>query len=106
MPRKKKSSDLLHSLDIVSGFGYRSYSSHRDILEQFLGDSPYFDLLSHPLSEHNGLIDRLIASSADADVFYVPSSVESTAAMRLLDYFDSIRQRNKRKVIVRRQDRR
>ena len=98
---KEKSSDLLHSLDIVSAFGYRSYANDRDIMEQFLGDSPYFDLFSHPLAEHDGWIDRLISSTADADVFYIPSSVESTAVTRLLDYFDTIKRRNRRKVVVR-----
>ena len=43
----------------------------------------------------------MMAAPADADVFYLPSSIEGTAAKRLRDLFDSLTERNKRKTIVR-----
>ena len=98
---KEKSSLLLNSLDILSALGYRSYTNHREIVEQFLGDYVYGDLRSHLLAEHDAWIDRVASSNADTDVFYIPSSVETTAVTRLLDYFGLLKKKNRRKVIVR-----
>ena len=98
---KPKNVELIQSLEILSGVGYRSHTNHENIVEQFLSDFAYVDLSAHVLSEHDLLIDRMMAAPADADVFYLPSSIEGTAAKRLRDLFDSFAEQNNRKTIVR-----
>lgn len=77
---KKTSQPFVNSLDVVSNFGYRMYTNHEDIIEQFLSDFSSPDLDNHILSEYDSWMDQIMTSSTSTDIFYIPSSVEDTAA--------------------------
>ena len=98
---RPKNADLVKALDILSGIGYRTHTNHQNIADQFLRDFAYVDLTSHVLADHDSWIDGMTISPADTDVFYIPSSVESTAVKRLMDFFSSLKQQNRRRIVVR-----
>ena len=85
---------------MVYGFGYRSYTNSEQITHQFLGDIAYHDPKQHLLMDYDSWITGMLKALNATDVFYIPSSVESTAVTRLRDFFASLTRRNRRKVVV------
>ena len=98
---KRNSQKLAKSLNIVDSIGYRMYTNHENIVDQFHSDFAYHDIDSHVLSEYDSWIDQILNSSTSTDVFYIPSSVESTAAKKLIEYFTSLKQQYRRKIVIR-----
>ena len=98
---RPRNADLVKALDILSGIGYRTHTNHQNIADQFLRDFAYVDLSAHVLADHDSWIDRMTTSPAATDVFYIPSSIESTAVKRLMDFFSSLKQQNRRRIVVR-----
>ena len=98
---RPRNADLVKALDILSGIGYRSHTNHQNIADQFLSDFAYIDLSAHVLADHDSWIDGIKTSPAATDVFYIPSSVESTAVKRLMNFFSSVKQKNRRRIVVR-----
>ena len=97
---KATSAQQVSKLDIVAGFGYRAHTNHDALTTQFLRDCPFADLDTHILSGYASLIDSKLKSPPTNDVFYIPSSVESTAVKRLCNYFSSLKEQNGRRVVV------
>lgn len=96
---KEKSIDHVKSLDILSSFGYRPHTNHDEVTTQFLKDRPFDDLDSHPLQEHETWMSSITKSPPPNDVFYVPSSVDSTAVRRLIRYLSILKEQNGRKIV-------
>ena len=96
---KAKSRDQVKSLDILNNFGYRAHTNPDDLTTQFLNDRPFEDISSHALREHEAWISGIIKSPATNDVFYVPSSVDSTAVRRLIRYLAVLKEQNGRKIV-------
>ena len=97
---KAKSADQVTSFAILSELGYRAYTNHDAITTQFLRVCPYDDLNASVLSAHESFIERKQETPTTSDVFYIPSSVESTAVKRLVTYFRSLKEHNRRRVVV------
>ena len=97
---KHRSSEQYSALEIISGFGYREHTNYENIVSQFLQDFSYADLDEHLLSEHDAWMASIPQGSTKTDVFYIPSSVETTAVTNLITYFASLKQHNKRRVVV------
>ena len=98
---KQNSQPLVKSLNIVSGIGYRTYTNHGNIVDQFRSDFAYHDQDAHVLSEYDSWIDQVLSSTPSTDLFYIPSSVESTAVNKLIEYFTSLKQQYRRKIVIR-----
>ena len=96
---KHQSAEQYGALDILSGFGYRAHTNYENIVSQFLQDFSYFDLKEHLLKEHDSWIDSVLQGSMKNDVFYIPSSVETTTVKNLINYLASLKKHNKRKVV-------
>ena len=98
---KKNSQPLVNSLNIVSGIGYRTYTNHGNIVDQFRSDFAYHDQDAHVLYEYDSWIDQVLNSTAATDLFYIPSSVASEAVTKLIEYFRSLKQQYRRKIVIR-----
>ena len=93
-------SEQPNSLDILRDFGYRMHTNHEEITTQFLSDVPYADLSSHALCDDDAIIEAAIKSGPTNDVFYLPSSVESSAVKRIVEYLSSLSQHYGRKIVI------
>ena len=98
---KQDSQPLVKSLNIVDAIGYRMYTNHEEIIDQFQADFAHPDVNAHVLSEYDSRIDQILNSSPSTDVFYIPSSVESTAVRKLIEHFTSLKQQYRRKIVIR-----
>ena len=96
---KARSKDRIEALDLLSNLGYRAHTNSDDIASQFLKDRPFDDLDAHALREHETWISGITGSSASNDVFYVPSSVDSTAVRQLVRYLAVLKEQNGRKIV-------
>ena len=92
--------EQIKSLEILRDVGHRTHTNHEDIATQFLSDAPYSDLTSHALRDDDVIIDAATQSGASNDVFYLPSSVESSAVKQIVEYLSSLRQHKGRKIVV------
>ena len=96
---KAQSTEQVASFAILSELGYRAHTNHDAITTQFLQECPYNDLNTSVLSEHKPFTERIQDTPTTSDVFYMPSSVESTAVKRLVAYFRSLKEQNRRRVV-------
>ena len=94
------SQGLINSLDILRDLGYQMHFNHEDLTSQFLRDAPYSDLSAHALSDDDAVIAAATKSPPTNDVFYLPSSVESSAVKRMVEYLSSLSQHNARKIVI------
>ena len=97
---KTQNVDQARTLPLVSSFGYRQHVNYQELRDRFMEDRPYDDIASHPLRPHDPLISKIERSARTNDVFYIPSSVESTASKMILNYLESLKMHNARKVVV------
>ena len=97
---RPKNIDQVKSLNLVSTLGYVEHTNDDQITTKYLNESPHIDLDSHALSPHSSLLEGLRAAHPTTDVFYMPSSVESTAVKRLVRHLSSLKEQNGRRVVV------
>ena len=97
---KTKNVSQVRALPLISSFGYHEHVNYEQLTNQFIEERPYNDLSSHVLKDHDTLIDRVQRSPLINDVFYIPSSVESTASKIVIQYLGSLKKQNGRKVVV------
>lgn len=97
---KVQSVEQIQALSLLSSFGYREHVNYEQLSNRFIDDSPYDDLSSHLLRDHDTLISKIERSPPINDVFYLPSSVETTASKILLEYLESLKKQNGRKIVV------
>ena len=93
-------SEQINSLDILRDFGYQTHTNHEELASHFRRDAPHSDLASHALRDDNPIIEAAISSAPTNDVFYLPSSVESSAVKRIVEYLSSLIQNNGRKIVI------